>query len=137
MTLYMLDTNIASHLIRGDLPAVRQRVLMVPMESLVISAVTEAELRYGVAKRGYPKALTQAVQLFLERVEALPWTSVVAAVYADLRASTESVRSPLTALDMMIAAHAKAADAILVTRDKAFTAKALALTLEDWSRGSH
>lgn len=133
----MLDTNIASHLIRGDLPAVRQRVLMVPMESLLISAVTEAELRYGVAKRGYPKALTQAVQLFLERVETLPWTSEVAAVYADLRASTESVGSPLAALDMMIAAHAKAADAILVTRDKAFTAETLALRLEDWSRGSH
>ncbi len=133
----MLDTNIAGHLIRGDLPAVRQSVLMVPIESLVISSVTEAELRYGVAKRGYPKALTQAVALFLERVETLPWSSQVAAIYADLRARAENAGSPLATLDMMIAAHAKAADAILVTRDKAFKAKALALTLEDWSEGTH
>lgn len=137
MTLYMLDTNIASHVIRGDLPTVRQKVLMIPLENLVISAVTEAELRYGVAKRGYPKALTQAVQLFLERVETLPWSSDVAAVYADLRATTESTGNPLAALDMMIASHAKAADAILVTRDKAFKAKALELKLEDWSQRSH
>ena len=137
MTLYMLDTNIASHVIRGDLPTVRQKVLMIPLENLVISAVTEAELRYGVAKRGYPKALTQAVQLFLDRVETLPWSSDVAAVYADLRATTESAGSPLSALDMMIASHAKAADAILVTRDKAFKTKALELKLEDWSQGSH
>ncbi len=133
----MLDTNIASHVIRGDLPAVRQRVLMVPMESLVISSVTEAELRYGVAKRGYPKALTQAVDLFLERVETLAWSSDVAAVYANLRTSGEKAGNSLSALDMMIASHAKATDAILVTRDKAFRAKALELNLEDWSEDSH
>ena len=133
----MLDTNIASHVIRGDLPAVRQRVLMVPMERLVISSVTEAELRYGVAKRGYPKALTQAVDLFLERVETLAWSSDVAAVYANLRTSGEKAGNSLSALDMMIASHAKATDAILVTRDKAFRAKALELNLEDWSEDSH
>ena len=133
----MLDTNIASHVIRGDLPAVRQRVLMVPMESLVISSVTEAELRYGVAKRGYPKALTQAVDLFLERVETLAWSSDVAAVYANLRTSGEKAGNSLSALDMMIASHAKATDTILVTRDKAFRAKALELNLEDWSEDSH
>ena len=86
--LYMLDTNIASHVIRGDLPAIRQKILIVPIETLVISSVTEAELRYGVAKRGHPKALTHAVQLFLERVETLPWSSDVAMIYADLRAKT-------------------------------------------------
>jgi tRNA(fMet)-specific endonuclease VapC len=133
----MLDTNIASHVIRGDLPAVRQRVLMIPMERLVISSVTEAELRYGVAKRGYPKALTQALDLFLERVETLAWSSDVAAVYANLRTSGEKAGNSLSALDMMIASHAKATDAILVTRDKAFRAKALELNLEDWSEDSH
>jgi tRNA(fMet)-specific endonuclease VapC len=75
--------------------------------------------------------------LFLERVETLPWSSDVAIIYADLRAKTERAGSPLAALDMMIAAHAKAADAVLVTRDKAFKAKALELILEDWSLDSH
>lgn len=135
--LYMLDTNIASHVIRGDLPAIRQKIMIVPIETLVISSVTEAELRYSVAKRRHPKALTHAVQLFLERVETLPWSSDVAIIYADLRARTEKAGSPLAALDMMIAAHAKAADAVLVTRDKAFKAKALELILEDWSLDSH
>jgi len=135
--LYMLDTNIASHVIRGDLPAIRQKIMIVPIETLVISSVTEAELRYSVAKRGHPKTLTHAVQLFLERVETLPWSSDVAIIYADLRARTEKAGSPLAALDMMIAAHAKAADAVLVTRDKAFKGKALELILEDWSLDSH
>ncbi len=137
MTLYMLDTNIASHVIRGDQPAIRQKLLSVPMESLVISAITEAELRYGIAKRGYPKVLTLAVQLFLERVETLPWSSDVAAIYADLRAKAEREGHPLAPLDMMIASHAKAADSTLVTRDKAFRSTVLELRLEDWSQNSH
>ena len=133
----MLDTNIASHVIRGDQPEVRQRLLQIPMEMLVISAVTEAELRYGVAKRGYPKLLTQAVQLFLDRVETLPWSAGIATVYANLRIKAEKAGNSLTPLDMMIASHAKATEAILVTRDKAFRAKPLELTLEDWSENSH
>ena len=133
----MLDTNIASHVIRGDQLEVRQRLLQIPMEKLVISAVTEAELRYGVAKRGYPKLLTQAVQLFLDRVETLPWSASVAEVYANLRIQAEKARNSLAPLDMMIASHAKAAEAMLVTRDKAFHAKLLELKLEDWSENSH
>ena len=133
----MLDTNIASHVIRGDQLDVRQRLLQIPMEKLVISAVTEAELRYGVAKRGYPKLLTQAVQLFLDRVETLPWSASVAEVYANLRIQAEKAGNSLAPLDMMIASHAKAAEAILVTRDKAFRAEPLELKLEDWSESSH
>ncbi len=137
MTLYMLDTNIASHVIRGDQPVIRERLLSIPMKSLVISAITDAELRYGIAKRGYPRLLTQAVQLFLERVETLPWSFAVAAVYADLRAKTESAGNPLAPLDMMIASHAKVAEATLVTRDKAFQSRALELKVEDWSEKPH
>ncbi len=42
---YLLDTNIASHIIKGDIPRVRERLAVLPMESIMLSAVTEAELR--------------------------------------------------------------------------------------------
>ena len=134
MTLYMLDTNIASHVIRGDIPLVRQRLLTVPMESLTISAITEAELRYGVAKRGHPKSLTHIVALFLERVDILPWTTEVAAIYGNLRAACEASGQCLAPMDMMIAAHAKATESVLVTRDKAFRQPSLGLSVQDWSQ---
>ena len=51
MTVYMLDTNIASHIIKGDIASVRERLAAVPMRSVVVSSVTQAELLYGVAKR--------------------------------------------------------------------------------------
>jgi len=50
MSHYLLDTNIASYIIKGRHPAVRQRLLAVPMHEVAISAVTEGELRFGVAR---------------------------------------------------------------------------------------
>ena len=49
MTLYMLDTNTVSHLIKEN-PLVIRRLLAVPMASLCISAITEGELLFGLAK---------------------------------------------------------------------------------------
>lgn len=134
MTRYMLDTNIASHVIKGDIARVREHLSRVPMHSVCISAVTQAELQYGVAKRGHPQGLATRVNEFLIRVEALPWTPVEAALYGDLRAAWEAAGVSLAPMDMMIAAHAKAIDAILVTRDRAFGFIPGGLALEDWSR---
>jgi tRNA(fMet)-specific endonuclease VapC len=92
----------------------------VPLHSVVVSSVTHAELLYGVAKRGHPKGLATRVHEFLIRVEALPWDQEVARVHADLRAACEAAGVTLAPMDMMIAAHAKVVDAVLVTRDRAF-----------------
>jgi tRNA(fMet)-specific endonuclease VapC len=133
MTTYMLDTNIASHVIKGDIPAVRQHLMNVPMRSVTISVITEAELRYGVAKRCHPQGLSSRVQAFLIRVDVLPWTQDVARVYADLRAACEAAGVTLAPMDMMIAAHAKASGAVLVSRDQVFSRIPGGLTLEDWT----
>lgn len=131
---YLLDTNIASHIIKGDLTLVRTRLVAVPMHSVTLSVVSQAELLYGVAKRGHPQGLAARVREFLLRVQILPWTSDVAAVYAGLRAGCEAAGVSLAPMDMMIAAHAKASGAILVTRDRAFGRVPDGLVLEDWTR---
>ena len=132
MTCYMLDTNIASHVIKGDIPEIRERLVSVPMHNVVISSVTQAELLYGLAKRSYPKGLSARIHEFLIRVDILPWNHDVATVYGDFRARCEAAGITLSPLDMMIAAHASAADAILVTRDKAFNRIPEGLRIENW-----
>jgi tRNA(fMet)-specific endonuclease VapC len=130
---YLLDTNIASAAIKGNPRRVRERVIALPVRQLAISAVTQGELVYGLAKRGNPAALSALVHEFLIRVEVLPWTADVANIYGGLRASCTQRGVNLGALDMMIAAHAIAAQAILVTRDQAFGHVQHGLQLEDWS----
>ena len=128
----MLDTNIASDVIRGTRRAVLERLTAEPLEAITVSCVTEAELRYGVAKRGYPDGLVRRVGAFLERATVLAWSSDVAAVYGALRTSIESDGLSLAPLDMMIAAHAKTVHATLVTRDRAFARLGERLHVETW-----
>jgi tRNA(fMet)-specific endonuclease VapC len=78
--------------------------------------------------------LTQRVREFLLRVDVLDWDREAAQAYGDLQARSENRGVSLAPLDMMIAAHALAAGAILVTRDKAFTHFSEDLVIEDWSQ---
>lgn len=130
---YLLDTNTACYLIKGNVPAVRRRVVRVPMAQVAISAVTEGELRYGVARRSDATRLTGVVEEFLLRVTALPWDSEAARHYVQIRAALERQGRPMGNLDMMIGAHALALGAILVTNDKAFS-RIGKLKVEDWTK---
>src|ERR1022692_3098958 len=79
--LYLLDTNIASYVIKGSVPAVQRHIERVPMAQLAISAVTEGELLYGVARRPEATRLHAIVNEFLLRVSVQPWDSNVARHY--------------------------------------------------------
>ena len=129
---YLLDTNTASYILKGNVPGVRERLLKVPMSRLLISAVTEAELLYGAARKRGSVRLKTAVDEFLLRVDSLPWDSDAARRYADLRAALEFAGTPMGNLDMTIAAHALAAKAILVTNDRSFR-RLKDLKIEDWT----
>jgi tRNA(fMet)-specific endonuclease VapC len=129
----MLDTNMASYVIKGHPAQARQRLVSLPMENICISVVTQGELLYGLARKGHPPALSTVIRAFLLSLEVLPWDADAATVYGDLRASCAAAGITLGALDMMIAAHAIAARATLVTHDKAFSlVPGSVLTVEDW-----
>ena len=129
-SLYMLDTNTVSHLIKRQ-PQAIARLLHVPMHNVCISAITAGELAFGLAKRPQAMALREAVNEFLRRVEVMPWNDAVAQTYGALRAELQKNGRPLAALDLQIAAHALHLKAILVSNDKAF-AQAGGLAVEDW-----
>lgn len=136
MSGWLLDTNIASHIIKGDRRQMVDRLVALPMADIAISAVTEAELLYGVARRGHPPALSERVRQFLLRLDVLDWDRGAAGAYAFLRAACERRGVSLAPFDMMIAAHALAADATLVTRDRAFSHVQEGLRVDDWSASS-
>ena len=131
----MLDTNIASYIIKGNRPAVDRRLVKVPMAQLAISTVTEGELRFGIALLPQATRLRSMVDDLFLRVAILPWDSSAAQAYGELRAYLQREGQPMGNLDVMIAAHALALEVILVTNDKAFS-RIKRLKVEDWTKGS-
>jgi tRNA(fMet)-specific endonuclease VapC len=129
---YLLDTNIASYIIKGNVPAVRRKLLRIPMAQIFISSITEAELRYGVAQRPGAVTLERIVEEFLLHVTTMPWDSQAAREYANLRAEIERIGQPMGNLDLLIAAHALSLGAVLVTSDRAFS-RIKKLKIENWT----
>lgn len=128
----MLDTNMVSHFIKG-VNSVRNKVVALPMSELGISAITEGELLFGLAKKPGAKQLSLVVHEFLIRVDVLPWDSAVAACYGELRANMQKKGKILGNLDLLIAAHALALGVVLITNDRAFT-QVEGLKIEDWTQ---
>ncbi len=127
----MLDTNMVSHLLKGH-PGVVQHVVAAPMASLCISAITEGELLFGLAKRPDAKRLHRAVHELLRRVDVLPWDGSIAEFYGIMRADLERQGRNLAPLDLLIAAHAQGVRAALVTNDRVF-GQVAGLDIEDWT----
>ncbi len=127
----MLDTNAASDVIKGTHPTVRARLRTQP-GPVYISAITEGELRLGLAKRPETTKLAQTVEAFLATGSVLAFDSDAAIAYGHVRATLEARGQPLGANDMLIAAHALSRGLTLVTADKAFS-RVDGLSVEDWS----
>lgn len=91
-----------------------------PVGQAVLSSVTLAELEYGRHRKGQPERLKKALDQILLRMDVLPWDKDVAKCYGAFCVTLEAKGINLSDFDMMIAAHAVAVNATLVSRDKAF-----------------
>ena len=129
---YLLDTNTASYVIKGNYPRVRERLARLAASEVGISAVTEAELRFGAERLPVAARMRLAVAEFLEPITVLAWDSPAAAQYSHLRTALERSGTPMGNLDMMIAAHALSLKSVLVTHDRVFR-YAKGLRTEDWT----
>jgi tRNA(fMet)-specific endonuclease VapC len=129
---YLLDTNAASYAINKKSAAVDSYLARVAMAELGISAVTEGELRYGIARSG-SAPLQATVEQFLLGVSIFAWDSDAAKEYGRLRSALEREGRVMGSLDMMIAAHAMTLGLILVTGDRAF-GRIRRLRMEDWTK---
>jgi tRNA(fMet)-specific endonuclease VapC len=128
----MLDTNVVSHIMQGRDAALLARLAAQPVGQVVLSSVTLAELEYGLHRKGQPARLRAAMSQILLHMDVLPWDAAAARCYGQLCSTLEAQGVNLSDFDMMIAAHAVAVNATLVSRDKAFEHAALHLKLEVW-----
>ncbi len=131
---FLLDTNTISYIARNRSPEARKRFKEAERQSPVcVSVISEAEILYGLAKRPEARLASQTMQEILEQLTILPWTSEAAAAYGLLRARNEARGISVGSLDMLIAAHALAEGAVLVTSDAALSKLAGGPVTENWA----
>lgn len=133
MTRYMLDTNIVSALLRHPDGNAAKRIGEVGPDAICVSIITAAELRYGCAKKGSAKLLAH-VEAILESVQVLPLDVPADTEYGGIRAELEAAGKPIGANDLLIAAHAYAIGAVLVTDNTGEFNRVRGLRVENWIR---
>jgi tRNA(fMet)-specific endonuclease VapC len=129
---YMLDTNICIHLMKHQPPQVHERFAQCFVGDVVISAVTLAELEFGIAcsSPAAQESNRSALESLLEDIMVAPFEAQAAKAYGPIRAAYKNRNRD--ALDKLIASHAVALGVTLVTNNEADFVNYAGLPVENW-----
>jgi tRNA(fMet)-specific endonuclease VapC len=129
---FMLDTDSCIALIKRKPGSVLRRLTSLAPGEAGISAVTLAELRFGVAKSAQRETNGLALDEFLLPLEIADFDEAAAATYGSVRAGLEKVGTPIGPLDTQIGAHALSLGAALVSHNTREFRRVPGLKVVDW-----
>lgn len=128
---YLLDTNIISDLVRRPQGIVAGRIAEVGVDTVCTNIVIAAELRYGAEKSG-SKQLVERIEMLLSALKVLPLEAPADRYYGRIRHHLTAQGTPIGPNDLLIAAHAMAADLIVVTANTREFERVPELRVENW-----
>ena len=132
MIRYMLDTNTIAYAKNRKPASVLEKLIQLDPSEVCISAVTMAELEYGVFHSSKPGQNRKALLLFLSGITVLPFGTEAALVYGEIRHKLQTQGTLIGANDLLIAAHAKSLNLTLVTHNIREFERVEGLKMEDW-----
>lgn len=131
MIRYLLDTNILSDVIKNPQGKAASYMASLDKSSLLTSIIVASEMRYGVEKRK-SAILRERVDLILQMIHVAPLELGVDWFYGQMRMQLEQQGKMIGANDLLIAAHALALDAVLVTDKVREFERIKQLNIENW-----
>jgi tRNA(fMet)-specific endonuclease VapC len=131
LSRYLLDTNILSDLVRNPQGKAAKRIAKVGEDNVCTSIIVAAELRYGCARSG-SRRLIEAVEELLSEIDILPFDVPADATYSMIRSALEASGTPIGGNDLLIAAHAQAIAATIVTANEGEFKRVRGLKVENW-----
>lgn len=132
MIRYMLDTNTIAYAKNRRPASVLERLIQHDPSEICISAITMAELEFGINHSSRPSQNRKALLMFLSGITILPFGPEAAQTYGEMRHTLQSQGQLIGANDLLIAAHAKASGLILVTHNIREFSRVKGLNTEDW-----
>lgn len=130
MPRYMLDTNICIYLMKNQPAHVAERFAQCLVGDVVMSAITYAELDYGVAASADPERERANLSSLVDDIPVLPFDRIAGAAYGPIRLATRDSRKDH--LDKLIAAHAASLGLIVVTNNTRDFARYPGVVAENW-----
>ncbi len=130
---HLLDTNIVSDLVRRPQGMAASRLALVEPAKVCTSLIVASELRYGAEKKGSER-LSRQLEQVLAGLDILPYATPADFHYGRIRAALQRVGQPIGGNDLLIAAHALALDAVLVTDNVGEFGRVPGLRVENWLR---
>lgn len=127
----MLDTNIVSELVRTPRGKLLEQIAIVGENRVCVSAITAAELRYGIRKKDSVK-LERDIEAILATLDILPFEPPADVIYGQIRHALTAAGTPIGPVDYFIAAHAMALDLVLVTANVSEFSRVPGLKVENW-----
>jgi tRNA(fMet)-specific endonuclease VapC len=132
MLRYMLDTDISLYVMKGSEPGVMKHLASVSVGDVCISAISKAELLYGVEVSPRSEQDRARLDIFLRHVVVLDFPQDAALDYAEIRAWLKKRGTMIGANDLFIAAHARSLGLILVSNNTREFRRVPRLTIENW-----
>ena len=130
--MYLLDTNICIYLIKKKHPPLIEKVLEKDTFNIAISAVTVAELEYGIAKSFYPKKNRDTLLAFLTPFEIIPFSKKDCENFGFLRVHLNKKGTPIGPYDLQIAAQCISRDLCIVTNNVKEFERVPEIKIENW-----
>lgn len=130
MPRYLLDTNMCIYLMKHQPPEVAKRFAKCQVGDVVMSAITCAELEYGVAVAANPAREQANLTSLIEDIPVMPFDKAASKAYGLIRLATRD--SKKDHLDKLIAAHAVALGVTLVTNNLKDFARYPGVEIESW-----
>lgn len=130
MPRYLLDTNMCIYLMKNQPESVGRRFAQCYVGDVVMSAITYAELEYGVAASADPERDRRSLAALIEDIPVAPFDGAAGTAYGAIRLATRTTKQD--ALDKLIAAHAVALNATVVTNNERNFARYPGVMIENW-----
>jgi tRNA(fMet)-specific endonuclease VapC len=128
----MLDTDIASYIMKGTEPKVLRQLQRVPVGDVSISAITQSELMYGIEISPNAVRDKARIEVFLRHIQVLDYPSEAAPHYGQIRADLKDRGTMIGANDLLIAAHARCLGIVVVTNNTREFKRVPELKIENW-----
>ena len=133
MAVYMLDTDIASYIMKRSNDAVLQKLQATPVSAICISAIAESELRFGVEVSPSRRRDQEALEALLRYLQVFDYPAAASLDYGQIRAELKQRGVMIGANDLLIASHARCLGMTLVTNNTREFSRVPGLKIENWA----